>query len=430
LRRAELWLAVAAAVVLALAALAGERVSPGESWDDPRASTFSAGPRGAKGLAQVLRRLGIQVRLRRRPVFDLARASPPPSRGEVHAFLDIYVPPAEEIAAVREFVGRGGRIFAAGYTGIERCFGYASRYIGRGRLEEGAEPIEVVPPDSGWTLPGTRRVLERLSAESLFTGNREATRHRETCPLLRPIERRVLLWTKDARPVALALGFDGGGRAVLLADVGFVANRALKETDAGLMVIPWLLGDALQGSASPSPGFSLGDARRVVVDEFHQGFGSGRTFWDLAGVAFAWLASQPAGWAVLQLLAVGLIALFVTSARFGPSRGGVERRRRSPIEHLEALAAGLEGAAGADTAIELIVGGLRRRLGRGGHVPLGAGREWLDALELALPEGRGRQAARRLKWIITQRGGDERVLGAAQAVEDVWEQLHPRRTRD
>src|SRR5687767_4543598 len=102
LRQAELWLAVAAAVVLALAALAGERVSPGDSWDDPRASTFSSGPRGAKGLAQALRRLGIQVRVRRRPVFDLARASTPLSSGEVHAFLDIYVPPAEEIAAVRE----------------------------------------------------------------------------------------------------------------------------------------------------------------------------------------------------------------------------------------------------------------------------------------------------------------------------------------
>ncbi|HEU5320256.1 MAG TPA: hypothetical protein VFX28_05610, partial [Methylomirabilota bacterium] len=122
-------------------------------------------------------------------------------------------------------------------------------------------------------------------------------------------------------------------------------------------------------------------------------------------------------------------------ARFGPARAVIERRRRSPMEHLEALAAGLERADGAATAVDLIVGGLRRRLGRGGYAPTGGdrgdGREWLAALELALPADRGRRAARRLKWIVTQPGGgDERVLAAAQAVEDVWEELHPRKTRD
>ena len=92
---------------------------------------------------------------------------------------------------------------------------------------------------------------------------------------------------------------------------------------------------------------------------------------------------------------------FVSAARFGPVLAGVERRRRSPLEHLEALATGLEGAAGSDTAVELIVGGLRRRLGKSGQLPAHDGREWLGALDLALSSDRGRQAARRLKWIIS-----------------------------
>jgi len=36
---------------------------------------------------------------------------------------------------------------------------------------------------------------------------------------------------------------------------------------------------------------------------------------------------------------------------------------------------------------------------------------------------------RRLQQVITHPGGPERVLAAAQAVEDVWEELHPRMTR-
>jgi hypothetical protein len=392
-------------------------------WDDPRATTLNAGPQGAKGLAAALRGLGIQVRQSRRPM--LQRARTPPGAGEVYAFLDIYVPTEQEIAAVRDFVDRGGRIFVVGYTGIERCFGYASRYIGRDRFEELEDPLTVAPPVAGWTLPGTQRIMERLPAESLLARDAETGAPTETCPFLAPSDRRVLLETTDRRPVALALAFRGGGRAVLVADVGFVNNKGLKETDAGLLVIPWLLGDAFQDGA----GAHASRVRRVVVDEFHHGFGSGRTFWGQLAAAIGWLMERPAGWAVLQLVGVGLVALLVTAVRFGPARAGIERRRRSPIEHLDALAAGLERAEGAETATELIVGGLRRRLGRGGYAPRGDDREWLSALEVALPAGRGRRAARRLRWVVTQPGGgDERVLAAAQAVEDVWEELHPRKT--
>src|SRR3989475_4876256 len=102
---------------------------------------------------------------------------------------------------------------------------------------------------------------------------------------------------------------------------------------------------------------------RVAWDEYHQGFGKERS---ILGVLVGWLAGTPGGWALLQLVAVGLAGLAVAAVRFGPARPVLERRRRSPLEHLEALAAGLEGAAGVDTSIGLTVAGLRRRLGRAG----------------------------------------------------------------
>jgi len=132
---------------------------------------------------------------------------------------------------------------------------------------------------------------------------------------------------------------------------------------------------------------------------------------------------------MLQLVAVLVAGLAVAAVRFGPARRSVATRRRSPLEHLEALAAGLEGAAGVDTAVALTVSGLRRRLGRTGLLRADEQRSWLAALELALPTAAGRDAVRRLQRIITQPGGPERALAAAQAVEDVWEQLRPPTTR-
>src|SRR2546425_6840593 len=78
----------------------------------------------------------------------------------------------------------------------------------------------------------------------------------------------------------------------------------------------------------------------------HQRFGRGGS---LTAATLAWLAGAPAGWAMLQLAAVLLVALAVAAVRFGPARRVIDVRRRSPLEHLEALAAGLEGAAGRGT---------------------------------------------------------------------------------
>jgi hypothetical protein len=121
----------------------------------------------------------------------------------------------------------------------------------------------------------------------------------------------------------------------------------------------------------------------------------------------------------------------VTAVRFGPARAVIERRRRSPLEHLEALAAGLEGADDAGVAVQRIVAGLRRRLSRTGQVGGADLKAWLESVSLATTTPRGRGAVLRLRALINQRSGAaERVLATAQGVEDVWEELRPRTTRD
>jgi hypothetical protein len=378
--------------------------------DDRRLSTYLAGPNGAKGFAEVLRRLGVVVEQRRRPYFDLT-GDTAPRHERVLAFLDVQQPTTAEVTAIADYVGRGGRIFVASVPGIEECFGYRSRRLRRGAEADSA----TVRRPAGWRVPVTRRLLRPIPAESLDAGLREGPTE-ERCPPHLAARADTLLSTVDGAPVALRLRFPRGGEATLLADARFLTNRALKETDAGLVVLPWFLDRR---------------TRLVTTDEYHLGFGSGGS---LSGAAWGWLIGHPVGWAILQLMAVALIGLAVQAVRFGPARAVVERRRRSSLEHLEALATGLEGTGGggADMAVRLTVRGLRRRMSRTGRegAPLGGEPQWLAALELALPTAQGRATVRRLERFVSEPGGGERVLAAAQSVEDVWEELRPRTTRD
>jgi hypothetical protein len=409
LRRGERAVVVGVIVALALAALAGVLSAPTSGIEDRRLSTYLAGPNGAKGLAQALERLHVTVQQRRRPYFDLASDSVRPARSVLLAFFDVAAPTSRERLVIRDYVARGGRIFVAGGTGIETCFGYVSRRLRPGVAGDSA----IVQFAAARRLPDTERLLWPIPAESVPAASARGTEGDRCAPRLATGARvDTLLRTIDDRPVSLRLRFASGGEVILLADARFLTNRALKETDAGLTVLPWFLD---------------GRTRRVTVDEYHLGFGEGGS---LPGAAWAWLVSHPLGWTILQLVGVALVALAVQAVRFGPARRVIERRRRSPLEHLEALAAGLEGAAGFDPAIQLLVAGLGRRLSRSGAGSPGGAQQWLGALELALPTPRGRAAARRLQGLSSTPGGAAGVLAVAQSVEDVWEELRPRTTRD
>ena len=95
------------------------------------------------------------------------------------------------------------------------------------------------------------------------------------------------------------------------------------------------------------------------------------------------------------------------------------------------MAAGLESANAADIAVQRLALGLRRRLNRAGQLAEGDVQPWLESLDLAMRGPRGRSALSRLRYLISEReASGERVLAAAQAVEEVWEELRPRQTRE
>src|SRR5712691_10145179 len=131
--------------------------------------------------------------------------------------------------------------------------------------------------------------------------------------------------------VILRRRYRGGGLSVLMADPAWFSNRAWRDTYLPIALLPLLTPRAER------PG-------RVAWDEYHQGFGYGNQG-SFSARTWDWLRSTPVGWAILQLVAVALVWLAMTAVRFGPALSVIERRRRSPLEHLEALGAGLESAA-------------------------------------------------------------------------------------
>jgi len=216
-----------------------------------------------------------------------------------------------------------------------------------------------------------------------------------------------VLRTINDRPVAIRAEYVGGRTVTLVADDGLFRNRTLRRTAAGPIML---------GLVTPR-------YRRVVVDEFHQGFSTTGT--SLAGAMLAWSGRSPWGWIVWQLVAVGVIALVASGIRFGPARQVIVRRRRSPLEHVRALATALAAARGHETAVRLMAQGLRRRLSRAGRAGPADLDRWLAGLADSLRTDRGRRALATLTDASTGSPTSAGVLEAANAVEILWEELKP-----
>jgi len=398
--RTEIGLVLLLVFGVTVAVVAGNRSgAPTPGFEPP--STYASGPTGSRAPYEVLQAMGLAVERRRTPFFDLNAG------GRAEPGLLVVVGPetaleTAELTQVGKFVRSGGAVLVAGNTGgIGPCLGWV-RFVPAFRIHPDSFPV-----DSAFGL-GLPPVANYLVPWRDTTGRAESGR----CPVLTALSRDTLVRTRSGRPVVMDFHYRLGGRILFVADDGWLRNAAWRDTDVPYAMVP-LITEAAAG-------------RPVAWDEYHHGYGQPGT----TAVVARWLLGTPVGWALAQLLAAALLALAVSAFRFGPARAVIDRRRRSPLEHLDALAAGLEGAGGSSTALGLIVGGLRRRLSRSGQMPRGAADQWISSLALAMPTARGRGAVRRVREALTKLGDGGQVLAAANAVEDVWEELRPRETRD
>lgn len=400
--------ALALGLMLGLVALAAGvgASSRGTEEADIRASSYLAGPFGVRGLADALRQVGVEVQSSRRLLPDLARDSTGARPRLVAMLSPIEAPSGAEQETLLDYLGQdpSDDLLLAGTAtnGVMQCFGYISD-----RRPVESVVLRPVAGETGTDWPRLSAVLSSTTALVVVDSSREEDAGITSCTV--PPVRRIdtLLTSHSGRVVALRLWReDIDQRILLVADATLLRNRALRESPSG----PYLLG------------LLAGNYRRVVFDEMHQGFTQGGSLLD---ALLAWSWRSPWGWAAWQLAVVGLLLLAAGAVRFGPVRPVIPRRRRSPLEHVHALATALAASRGHDVAIGAIVRGLNRRLHPGGRQARVEWRAWVDRLARQLRSPRAQDAARTLQSLTRPGQPSEGVLRAANAVEDVWQELRP-----
>jgi hypothetical protein len=295
----------------------------------------------------------------------------------------------------------GVDLVVAGRTAnaVMRCFGY--------RVQSRSDSVEArmvgpFPPRELWVGAVLARTGEAVVVDSSGLADVGITQ----CEVPDALALDTLLLTDGGRLAALRLRFAATHAVTLVADGAVFGNRRMRDTEAGVFALALF----------------AGRYARVIFDEYHHGFGRGGS---LARSVLSWTVRSPWGWAAWQVAVVGLLALIAGGVRFGPVRSIIRRERRSPLEHVQALATALAATHGQAAAIRLIVRGLQRRLSGIGCAAHPDPATWLTSLAPTLQTSKARSALERLQHLI---GGLERpdaVLEAAHAVEDVWEDLKP-----
>ncbi len=395
--RTEALIGLAAVLLLgSAAAVLGSRGVVQESAD-LRPSTFLAGPQGSRALLEATRALGVEIRRFRQRPKELSRLVDS-SKRQLLVILDPSTPLSPPDQALLLKFGQSADLLLAGRhdDDLMRCFGYKVEW----KLLDSTAVLGLGVP-----APRLNAYLLQTHEASYTDSSRSMDALRSSCTV--PKFRSVTPLLATARGlVAIRLEREDTPHSVILvADPALFRNRVMRDTDAGLFAL----------------GLIDGHYDRVIFEEYHHGFGASGS---LANATIAWSLTSPWGWAVWQLAAVGLLALLFGAVRFGPAIPAILRTRRSPLEHVRALATALSAAKGHDEAIGAMVRGLRRRLAPPALRTRGDWHAWLAQLDHRAASTGEREALARLNQLTKPGQPPSSVLQAANAVEDVWQNIH------
>jgi hypothetical protein len=384
------WLLGALAVILVLLASLG---SSGQKQDtsDRRPSTYLNTPGGTRALYLTLRELGLRVNRRTRPFDD-----PDSMAGPLAVVAPTEKLSAAEEHTLTEWVRGGGTLLY-----VPQSFGPLGDSLGLhlAPIRFDSHSLPAVMAWKGRTaLPQPHRWTAGMAPvdgfEAFFAGSSPALRAAGAEPLLR---------TADGRVTALAYPF-GRGRVVALSDAGPLGNASLRQGGA-VLLLARVAAEVTRGG------------RTLRFDEYHHGFS------DRAGVVSAlgaFLKGTGAGHAVLQLLAVGAGLLVLFGRRFGAAVPPPPAERRSPLEHVEALAGAYRQAGARQTARRLVVAGLARRLGRR-PVREGSGEaDLVERMTARLPVAKEAAKALNEEW---SRGPEGDLVALARNVDRLLEEV-------
>jgi hypothetical protein len=154
-----------------------------------------------------------------------------------------------------------------------------------------------------------------------------------------------------------AAGFPvGRGRVVLLSDADIIRNDVIRVCRWGLDVATVRMLEYL----------ATGEVKRdrLVFDEYHQGFGMHP---GTLRTIVVYLVRAASGHVLIQAMLGGLVLLLALGPRALPVHDPERVERRSPLEHVTALAQAYSRVGGTRTATSRLLRGVRRRVERGGR---------------------------------------------------------------
>ena len=356
--RPRVALPIIAGAVIIVALLTPE--ATGGRTGDARLTSESTESQGASVLYELTGRLGWRTSRR------LVDTIPSGDTTSIQLVLDPAIPPTA--MATRELLDRvrrgaalyyvmGGSGALADSLGLGRRPGLTPSVIGATELLIGRSGT-LVSTDSA-SCPDEDESF--LSAGLPFWPDRQthilAIRWSGAPPAgAVPLARlRVPGDTSTGGTQAAAVGFPlGRGRVVVAADPDLLRNDVLRVCRwgadiANVRILEYLSMDAPGG----------GRRKQVVFDEYHQGYGDQPG--TMKGIV-RYLGRTSSGHLVLQLAGAGLVLLLATGPRLLSPRATERIERRSPLEHVDALARAYRAVGATRTATSRLVHGVRRRV--------------------------------------------------------------------
>lgn len=354
------WWARPAIVLPAVAALAfaAALLTPaamGPRSGDPRLSTLSSAPLGARLLHELAQRLGWRTERRLLGGFE-------PDPGTIQAVLAPVIPlRTTETHALLEHVRAGG----------------AALVVVGGTMQSLMDSLHLVIGDAGAAVeveprPATCTDEDRDARLSLWFG---APPQMLTLRWNAPPPSGVRSFLLVERPASDAgkpadktgarvggrrigesmIGFDyGAGRMVVAADADVFRNDAMRDCGPGFDVAAVRALEFLR-DGGPVP------RRLLVFDEFHQANGAHP---GSITSAIIFLGNSPPGRLLAQLALAGIVLLLALAPRTVPPRDETRVERRSPLEQVDALSRAYAQVKATRTAAQRLVRGLRRRVAR------------------------------------------------------------------
>jgi hypothetical protein len=188
------------------------------------------------------------------------------------------------------------------------------------------------------------------------------TPHKEAFLWIQPRKDSKEAALDSAQQTALILGHRvGRGYAIAVVPSQLLINQIIRDPRPAIAVVR-----GIRFASAIAPGNP--QSSRVVFDEYHHGFG---VHADMVAAVQHALAQTPAGRVTVELAVAALILLFAFSVRPLAPVPAAPVSRRSPLEHVGALAYAYSQVDARKLGTGRLVRGLRRRhpLGLPGSLP-------------------------------------------------------------